>query len=111
MRMSTPCWSMCVAKLWRSECGRKFSSKPHSLRAFLKAARAVASGRCVTMRRLGNNHVRLRWIFQTSRSISKMESVNGRARCLFPLPITCSTICFESIAVIGSVIASLIRNP
>jgi len=40
-----------------------------------------------------------------------MESVNGRARCLFRLPITCSSICFESMAVTGSVTASLIRNP
>ena len=45
MRMSTPRWSMCVAKLWRSECGRKLTSKPHWLRALTKAARAVASGR------------------------------------------------------------------
>ena len=45
MRMSTPRWSMCVAKLWRSECGRNSLSKPHSLRAFSKAACALLYGR------------------------------------------------------------------
>jgi len=33
MRMSTPRWSMWVAKLWRSECGRKSELKPQASRA------------------------------------------------------------------------------
>ena len=68
MRMSTPRSSMCVAKLCRSECGRKLASKPHSFRAWTKAARAVALGRWVTTRRLGKSHFGLRWIFHTWRS-------------------------------------------
>ena len=40
-----------------------------------------------------------------------MESVSGKTRSLFPLPITRRTICFESTAETGSVIASLIRKP
>ena len=88
MRMSTPCCSRCVAKLCRSECGRNWSLKPHLLRALLKADRAVASGRWVTIRRLGNSHLLLRWVFQTSRSISTIDSVNGSARSLFRLPMT-----------------------
>ena len=43
--VATPCWSMCVAKLCRSECGRNLVSKPHSPRALWNATRAVASGR------------------------------------------------------------------
>ena len=111
MRMSTPRCSMCVAKLCRSECGRNLSLKPHLLRALLKANRAVASGRWVTVRRLGNNHLLLRWVFQTSRSISTIDSVNGSARSLFRLPMTRRIICWESTAVTGSVTASPIRNP
>jgi hypothetical protein len=34
-----------VAKLWRSECGRNLSSKPHSFRALLKPARKPARNR------------------------------------------------------------------
>ena len=57
------------------------------------------------------NHFGLRWIFHTSRSMSRIDSVKGRARSLFRLPMTRSTICFESTAVTGSVTASAIRSP
>jgi len=102
---------MCVAKLCRSEWGRKFASKPLSFRALTNAARAVASGRWVTRRRLGKSHFGLRWIFQTSRSIWRIDSVSGRTRSLFRFPMTRSSICFESTAVTGSVTASVIRKP
>ncbi len=49
--------------------------------------------------------------FQTSRSIWSVDSVSGRIRSLFRLPMTRRTICLESTAVTGSVTASLIRKP
>ena len=71
----------------------------------------LESGRWVSGRRLGKSHRRLWWVFQTSRSISRIDSVSGRMRSLFPLPTTRSTICFESTAEMGSVTASVMRKP
>ena len=79
--------------------------------AWMNAARAVASGKWVVSRRLGKSHRRLRWVFQTSRSIWRIDSVSGRIRSLFRLPMTRRTICFESTAETGSVTASVIRKP
>ena len=59
----------------------------------------------------GKSHRRLRWVFQTSRSIWRIDSVSGRIRSLFRLPMTRRTICFESTAETGSVTASVIRKP
>ena len=47
-------------------------------------------------RRLGKSHRWLRWVFQTSRSIWTVDSVSGRIRSLFRLPMTRRTICLES---------------
>ena len=74
----------------------------------MNAARAVASGRWVASRRLGRSYRRLRWVFQTSRSIWRIDSVSGRTRSLFRLPMTRRTICFESTAETGSVTVSVI---
>ena len=109
--MSTPCCNMCVAKLCRSECGRKFVLKPQAARACINAARAVASGRCDDTRRLGKSQRWLWWVFQTARSIWSIESVSGKTRSLLRLPMTRRTICLESTAEMGSVTASLIRKP
>ena len=45
------------------------------------------------------------------RSMSRIDSVKGRMRSLLPFPMTRSTICLESTAVMGSVTASVIRSP
>ena len=97
-----------VAKRVRPEPCRRSRTRfaPYGMRP-VRSRRA----RWVTIRRLGNSHRSLRWIFQTSRSMSRIDSVSGRARSLFRLPITRRTICFESTAVTGSVTASLIRKP
>ena len=76
----------------------------------MNAARAVASGRWVASRRLGKSHRGLRWVFQTARSIWSIDSVSGRTRSLFRLPMTRSTLCSESTAETGSVTASVIRK-
>ena len=62
-------------------------------------------------RRLGKSHRRLRCVFQTWRSIWRIDSVSGRIRSLFRFPTTRTSICFESTAEIGSVTASVIRKP
>ena len=73
------------AEVLRSEWGRKSGLKPQALRALMNAARAVASGRWVVSRRLGKSHRRLRWVFQTSRSIRRFDSVSGRITLLVSL--------------------------
>ena len=48
---------------------------------------------------------------QTCRNISRVGSLRGTMRSLFRLPTTRSNICFESIAEIGRLAASLMRRP
>ena len=43
--------------------------------------------------------------------MANRASVKGNARSLLPFPITRRTICWESTAVTGSVIVSVIRKP
>ena len=99
------------AEVLRSVCGRKSALKPQAFRAWMNATRAIASGRWVVNRRLRKSNRWLRWVFQTSRSIWRMDSVCGRTCSVFRLPMMWSTICFESTTEMGSVTASVIRKP